>query len=141
MSKRVLNAHHQALVDWILKVMQELRISQRTLADEAQVKQPWISQFLVGSRKKVRPELLVQLKTALYRLIEQRAETTDQKVFMLQGAETLFQKMIAPRACLTQPDILRVAADVLAMLAEKCPDPNEQLRVINQLRASIQAEI
>ena len=132
-------ADHQKLVEWILRVMEQLKITQGTLAETSGLSRPWVCQFLSYKRVSVKRQLLLKLKTGLLRLIEQRAQT-DEKIWLLQGLETLFVYVTDKRARLSQSQILRIAADVLAVLAEKCPDPNEQLRVVNQLRVAIQTE-
>ena len=118
--------------EWLRRLMFELRVSQKALADYSGVRQSWLSQLLAGRRTHINPAMLVKLRQGLLRQLE--SYKGDDQAKLKQEV----QLELGEDTELTTQEVLRAAADMFTVLQQRCPGRRMRQQVVEFLKVVVE---
>jgi transcriptional regulator with XRE-family HTH domain len=123
--------------DWLRQLFRKLGKNQTAIARECGVGAPWLSFMLNGRTLKLDPEIIKRLQRGLMRLAS--GYVGEGQELLVIEIEQKLQPFIRNKSelCDFSPESLRVAADVLASIIERCPSKQLRQQVVELLKVAV----
>jgi transcriptional regulator with XRE-family HTH domain len=118
-------------------VISQLDIAQKGVADECGISQGWLSQLLSGRRLGAEADMIIKIRDGLLRLLE-KYQGADKEDLARNIQEMFSTPAVAEEATKESAEALRVAADVVEILFNRCSTKSMRRQVIEFLKTAIE---